>query len=39
MTKPTTKICKLCKASFLPETKKQDICNICLKEPEEEEEE
>ena len=26
-----TKICERCKASFVPETKNQTLCNECLK--------
>ena len=34
-----TKPCTKCEASFLPEAKNQDICNECLKEQKEAEEE
>ena len=29
--KPSTKICRLCSASFVPETKEMEYCNICAK--------
>jgi len=25
-----TEICKICKAAFIPESKNQEICDVCL---------